>query len=614
MPSARKGKKGKKICAARSTKDHLAYTKPELVKMAIKKGLKGTKARAMPKPDLCKYLKMPYIIKAAKKTSSRKKKAPEKKTVKYGIKRSAKKTVKRVKPPQVDLVKKSPLKHQISIKPVKTSAALRSPISRELSCVKRSKLPLREHQKRIVEFMMKNRGLIVNHKMGAGKTLTAVAVSQCFLDSYPKGLVIFTCPSSLVANFKKEMINYGIKDSDKRYDILSYNMFAKKYADIDKFDRNVLFIVDEAHNFRKDIKTAERAAAHIKVKKGTVPVVRAAVALNVARISTKVLLLTGTAMYNSPYDIANLVAMIWGRFLTQIDLRLILGDDSLFNKYFKCTFSFYDPGNVEDYPKRVDKVVKFEMTRPYYDEYRKVEKAKSTLFKKESMSFLTGVRQASNAIKICLKCAWIVDKIKENRMKKTLIFSSFRDYGTEMVKDALIKNQIKYVEISGSTTQKNRIDAVKRFNNDEFQVIIITKAGSEGLDLKGIENVIILESGWNSAGEEQVIGRAIRYKSHSHLPVNRRVVSVYYLMTVKPQLKDPDDNTDSADFLLRRKMVEKNELISKFMTRIASLSIERAKCMDGKIISGYPVLPTIPMRVDDNIKLVLKEDKIIGEE
>jgi hypothetical protein len=53
------------------------------------------------------------------------------------------------------------------------------------------------------------------------------------------------------------------------------------------------------------------------------------------------------------------------------------------------------------------------------------------------------------------------------------------------------------------------------------------------LDLKGVRNVIILEKGWNQASDEQVIGRAIRYRSHAALPPEQRVVDVYHLVLIK---------------------------------------------------------------------------------
>jgi SNF2 family DNA or RNA helicase len=70
-------------------------------------------------------------------------------------------------------------------------------------------------------------------------------------------------------------------------------------------------------------------------------------------------------------------------------------------------------------------------------------------------------------------------------------------------------------------------------------VLVITKAGGEGLDLVGVNSVVILDPTWNPAGIDQIVGRAIRYKSHAHLPISERKVDIYYvLLTIQKKHKD----------------------------------------------------------------------------
>ena len=72
-------------------------------------------------------------------------------------------------------------------------------------CIKRSVLPLRDSQIRVVQFMDTQPGLLVVHGTGTGKTLTAVATSQCYLDKNPDNRVVFIGPTSLLSNFKKRL-------------------------------------------------------------------------------------------------------------------------------------------------------------------------------------------------------------------------------------------------------------------------------------------------------------------------------------------------------------------------------------------------------------------------
>ena len=64
-------------------------------------------------------------------------------------------------------------------------------------------------------------------------------------------------------------------------------------------------------------------------------------------------------------------------------------------------------------------------------------------------------------------------------------------------------------------------------NGEVVKVIIISRAGSEGIDFKFIRQVHILDPWYNNNRNEQIIGRAIRYCSHATLPFNERNVEIY---------------------------------------------------------------------------------------
>jgi SNF2 family DNA or RNA helicase len=71
---------------------------------------------------------------------------------------------------------------------------------------------------------------------------------------------------------------------------------------------------------------------------------------------------------------------------------------------------------------------------------------------------------------------------------------------------------------------------VNNYNEGKINILFITKAGGEGLDLKGTDAIFILEPTWNENNSEQIIARAIRYKSHENRPLNRRKVKVVHLI------------------------------------------------------------------------------------
>ena len=66
-------------------------------------------------------------------------------------------------------------------------------------------------------------------------------------------------------------------------------------------------------------------------------------------------------------------------------------------------------------------------------------------------------------------------------------------------------------EVKGLTGEDNK-------DGNKIKVVLISKAGSEGIDFKFIRQVHILEPWYNLSRHEQLIGRAIRHLSHRDLP------------------------------------------------------------------------------------------------
>jgi hypothetical protein len=76
----------------------------------------------------------------------------------------------------------------------------------------------------------------------------------------------------------------------------------------------------------------------------------------------------------------------------------------------------------------------------------------------------------------------------------------------------------------------------------DVPVLLITNAGSESLDLKGVRHIVFLDSVWTPASENQIVGRAQRYNSHADLPPGERTVNVWKL-----RLSQGSGNQKSAE-------------------------------------------------------------------
>lgn len=431
-------------------------------------------------------------------------------------------------------------------------------------------MKLKPYQKLAVEYMAVNRGMICAFDVGTGKTLTAVASAKVVLDVaefFKKDIkVIVVTPTSLQKNFKKEMEAFGMNPNDKRFVFYTVTKFGMDYKKRLVNCSSTFLIIDEAHVFRKDYRNEFMNEDSFFIKDKILDT-RTEFAIMCSTRVTKVLLLTATPFYNKSHDIINLIAMVKGidpPYTKQYTpYRLMKENPKKFDELYG-NIVLFQKSNAEEYPTRKNIIVKVVMTPSYLKDYEDLErkikesskksrKSKSSGSEEEDLkgknAFNVKMRTAANMLNECIKCGVVMNIIRRNQ--KTIFYSCFLNSGVNIIIDLLKKENIKYFLIEGSITMKMRNEIVNKFNSTESDVnlLIITKAGGEGLDLKAVRNIIIFERGWNVAGEEQVIGRGIRYRSHSHLPESERVVKVYYIMAVKPYNIDYEQVAKNNIFL-----------------------------------------------------------------
>jgi hypothetical protein len=120
-------------------------------------------------------------------------------------------------------------------------------------------------------------------------------------------------------------------------------------------------------------------------------------------------------------------------------------------------------------------------------------------------------------------------------------------------------NESRYIEFTGTGTKEQRGAAVNVFNArlDKLspamekvlkdggwssnldgalcRVFCITSAGAEGLSLKAVRGVHIMEPYWNTVRTQQVKGRAVRICSHMELPEDEQNVEIFTYCTTIPE-------------------------------------------------------------------------------
>ena len=67
------------------------------------------------------------------------------------------------------------------------------------------------------------------------------------------------------------------------------------------------------------------------------------------------------------------------------------------------------------------------------------------------------------------------------------------------------------------------------------KILLISSSGAEGLNFIGTTLIQILEPHFNQAKINQMIWRGIRLHSHSHLPQDKRYITVEHYISTLPQ-------------------------------------------------------------------------------
>ena len=147
---------------------------------------------------------------------------------------------------------------------------------------------------------------------------------------------------------------------------------------------------------------------------------------------------------------------------------------------------------------------------------------------------------------------------------KTFIFTNWLNFGVSVIKKILDKENISFALISGDVNMTERYEIIDKFNNNEFDTLIITRAGGEGISLMEVRNVIVLDPTWNYASIYQIIGRAIRFQSHINLPKEEQHVKVHLLVAQPPDFKE-NNKSDSGDSILYQIMSKKQEQNEKLL-------------------------------------------------
>lgn len=405
-------------------------------------------------------------------------------------------------------------------------------------------------QKFLAEFINPDtpyKGILVYHRIGAGKTCTAINIAENF-KNYKKIMIVL--PAALKGNFRSELrslcaddkyltdsersilktlhpstIEYKelIKKSDARidkyYTIYSYNKFASLIKEETLQLNNTLLIIDEVHNMISETGTYYELLYDIVHAAG----------------SLKLVIMSATPIFDKPIEIALTMNLLLPKkkqfptgqafISTYMDIKyekkgLVynIKNIDLFKKTVRGYVSYFRGAPPIVFPRTELFITRCKMSEKQYKLYSKIMQEEKKKFKVKdyvnldiSNSFFLGTRMVSNCVfpngklgksgyDSLVKSGLDLEVIREcspkflkilRRIRKSIgtifVYSNFREYGG-------IKTFTTLLEYYGYKNYEKNGAGKKRFAifsgeqsfvlKEEIKVIFNNKNNEDGMQLK----------------------------------------------------------------------------------------------------------------------------------
>ena len=423
-------------------------------------------------------------------------------------------------------------------------------------------------------------GGILADDMGLGKTLQSIVfIASALTESKEKGEpsphFLIVCPTSLTYNWLDELENFTpfikaivvsgtpterkeIIEQYEKYDILitSYPLIRRDIKSYEEINFNTVFI-DEAQFIKNDSSLNAKSVKRV--------------------IAKHKFALTGTPIENSLSELWSIFDFIMPGYLyshhrfVEIYEKPILKDDKeALDELHQRISPFILRRMKKDVLTELPDKYETKMLTDLSEEQKKIYLSYLASIKNDIQSELSegGLDKSRMKIlaaltrlrQICChpstflenyqggsgKLDLLMDIIPEAiaNEHRILVFSQFTSM-LKIIEEELKDMNIAYFYLEGSTPTLERNDIVKRFNNGEGEVFLISlKAGGTGLNLIGADTVIHYDPWWNPAVEEQATDRVYRIGQQNKVNVIKLITKgtieekIYKLQRMKKELSD----------------------------------------------------------------------------
>lgn len=389
-------------------------------------------------------------------------------------------------------------------------------------------------------------GGVLADDMGLGKTIQAITFILSKVEKVG-GKYLIICPSSVVYNWEREFEKFGpstntvvisgtieeremqLKDalSNDEIDVLisSYPLIQRDiqyYRDY-KFQS---IILDESQNVKNDATKTTKAVRKLN--------------------ANTIFALSGTPIENNLNELWSLFSIVLpGLFRTKKSFN-DLTEKQIAQKIDLFVLRRMKMDVLDDLPPKTETIEFIELSdeqkRLYQTQLSLIRNDVESLIEEDSfeqnrMRVLAGMTRLRQ---ICCDPRLInedydggsakLDRLMEylnealTNKKRVVLFSQFTSM-LHIIRQILDENNVDYHYLDGSTPKKDRFDLTTRFNNGDKDLFLVSlRAGGTGLNLTGGDTVILYDSWWNPAIEDQAADRVHRFGQKKSVQVIRLIM------------------------------------------------------------------------------------------
>jgi superfamily II DNA or RNA helicase len=159
----------------------------------------------------------------------------------------------------------------------------------------------------------------------------------------------------------------------------------------------------------------------------------------------------------------------------------------------------------------------------------------------------------------------------------------------------------------------DKFNAVKNRYGKNYQVLLITDAGSEGINVIETRHIHIVESNTRFNKIKQVIGRVVRYNSHINMKEDERNVNVWFYWTVWNQ-----EQKEGVYLYVKARnnkgKIEDKEMFFEEREMIDEILYKKAKTDEKKINGFLKILQETSIEYVDKKPFIISPAEISAED